>query len=177
MSSIEVPAWLTALREAVPAPYLQITDNVWSNQAAFVEWPARPFLFMPGTVRVKYHRYSPEQLSQIKAARVRTDTRSNGPAIMAYAVAGGRRPGRASGREGGSIHHIYDGQFPAPGATDCTRAVTHGNYFTEAAGLVAIHPIADALADELAYFAWLLRHEAFRRFNFDPDGVFGAGAA
>ncbi len=66
------------------------------------------------------------------------------------------------------------GRYPAVGSTASTRAVIHGNYFTEAAGLVAIHPIADALADELAYFAWLLRHEAFRRFGFDPDGVFSA---
>jgi hypothetical protein len=127
---------------------------------------------MPGTVRVKYHYYSPEQLTQIKAARIRPDTRSNGTAIMAYALAGGRRPGRASGREQWCIHHIYDGRYPAPEAASCTRAVTHGAYFTEAAGLVAIHPVADALADELAYFAWLLRHEAFCRFGFDPDGVF-----
>jgi hypothetical protein len=147
-------------------------DGVWVNREKFVEWPARSLLFMPGTVRVKYHRYSPEQLAQIKAARVRLDTRSNGPAIMAYAIAGGRRPVRSSGREQWSIHHIYDGQYPAPGVTSCTRAVTHGGYFTEAAGLVAVHPIADALADEFAYFAWLLRHEAFCRFEFDPDGVF-----
>jgi hypothetical protein len=126
---------------------------------------------MPGTVRVKYHRYTPEQLVQIKAARLHPDMRANGPAIMAYAVAGGRRPWRASGREQWSIHHFYDGQYPKPGAS-CTRAVTDGNYFTEAAGLVAIHPIADALADEFAYFAWLLRHEACYRFNFDPDGAF-----
>jgi hypothetical protein len=158
MSSIEVPAWVTALRQAVPEPYLRIADDVWLNRTAFIEWPSRPFLFMPGTVRVKFHRYSPEQLAQIKAAGGHPDTRSNGPAIMAYAIAGGRRPGRASGREQWSIHHIYDGQYPASGATSSTRAVMHGNYFTEAAGLVSIHPIADALADVLACFAWLLRH-------------------
>ncbi len=48
-----------------------------------------------------------------------------------------------------------------------------GDDFTEAAGLVAIHPVADALADDLAYCAWLLRHEAYLRFGFDPDRVFG----
>ena len=174
MSSIGMPAWITTLRDIIPVSYLRIVDDVWSNQAEFVQWPARSLLFMPGIVRVKYHRYSTEQLAQIKAARIRPDTRSNGPAVMAYAIAGGRRPERATGRERWSIHHIYDGQHPAPGAAGCIRAVVDGDHFTESAGLVAIHPIADALADELAYFAWLLRYEAFCRFHFDPDGVFAA---
>jgi len=39
------------------------------------------------------------------------------------------------------------------------------------AGLVAIHPVAEALKDEYFYFAWLLRHEAFLRFKYDPDAV------
>lgn len=90
--------------------------------------------------------------------------------FAAFAIAGGVRPKRANGR-GWNIHHVYDGQFPAP-TRPCTRAVKAGDYFTEAAGLVAAHPIADALADEFAYFAWLLRVEAFHRFGFDPDGVF-----
>ena len=42
----------------------------------------------------------------------------------------------------------------------------------QSAGLVAIHPVAEALKDEYSYFAWLLRHEAFLRFNYDPDSVF-----
>lgn len=46
--------------------------------------------------------------------------------------------------------------------------------FTQSAGLVAIHPIADALADEFAIFAWRLRAESFLRFGYDPEGVFSA---
>jgi hypothetical protein len=71
------------------------------------------------------------------------------------------------------VHHIYDGLHPAPGRRESVRAVTSGDYFTEAAGLVAVHPVADALASEVPSFAWFLREEAFRRFGFDPDGVFG----
>jgi hypothetical protein len=41
-----------------------------------------------------------------------------------------------------------------------------------ARGLVAIHPIAEALKDEYSCFAWLLRREAYLRFGCDPDGVF-----
>jgi hypothetical protein len=73
---------------------------------------------------------------------------------------------------GWPIHHIYDGQFPMPPRTDSIRAVSHGKYFTEAAGLVAIHPLADGMASETPYFAWLLRREAFLRFGFDPEFVF-----
>lgn len=40
------------------------------------------------------------------------------------------------------------------------------------AGLVAIHPIAEALKDEYFYLAWKLRHEAFLRFGYDPDAIF-----
>jgi len=50
-----------------------------------------------------------------------------------------------------------------------TKKVCH---FTQSAGLVAVHPIADALADEFPFFTWLLRAEAFVRFKYDPDGVF-----
>jgi phenylalanine-4-hydroxylase len=46
------------------------------------------------------------------------------------------------------------------------------NKCTQAAGLVAIHPIAEALKDEYFYFAWMLRHEAFLKFGYDPDAVF-----
>lgn len=35
-----------------------------------------------------------------------------------------------------------------------------------------MHPIADALVDEFPFFAWLLRSDSFRRFGYDPDGVF-----
>jgi hypothetical protein len=92
---------------------------------------------------------------------------------LAAGIAGGDRPQRVSPGREWSIHHIYDGKFPAPGKTETRHAVKDGRYFTEAAGLVAIHPIADALADEVPYFAWRLRREAFDRFGLDPDGVFG----
>jgi len=52
------------------------------------------------------------------------------------------------------------------------HAVKDGKHFTQAAGLVAIHPVAEALKDEYFYVAWRLRHEAFLRFGYDPDRVF-----
>ena len=52
------------------------------------------------------------------------------------------------------------------------HAVKNGKHFTQAAGLVAVHPIAESLKDEYFHFAWLLRREAFLRFGYDPDAVF-----
>jgi hypothetical protein len=48
-----------------------------------------------------------------------------------------------------------------------------GRHFIQSAGLLAIHPVADALADEFAIFAWRLRAEAAVRFGYDPEGAFG----
>ena len=63
--------------------------------------------------------------------------------------------------------------WPAFGVSaTCVHAVKDGKHFTQAARLVAIHPIAEALKDEYFYSAWVLRYEAFLRFNYDPDGVF-----
>jgi hypothetical protein len=99
------------------------------------------------------------------------DTRSNGPAICSFLLAGGIRPRREDG-QGWNIHHIYDGNFPHPKKMSTTHAVSEGQYFTEAAGLVALHPIAHAVVDEFFEFAWWLRKEAYSRFGFDPDSVF-----
>jgi len=162
----------TQMRDSTPRHELDIVDRVWDQRNLFVRWPKRPLLFMPGTIRVKYHQYTRDQVQRLRDAGITPDTRSNGPAIMAYRLAGGERPTRVTLAKEWNIHHIYDGKFPALGKNDTVHAVTDGRYFTEASGLVAIHPIADALADEVPYFAWLLRREAFQRFGFDPDSVF-----
>jgi len=163
---------LEELRLSTPQHILDVVEHVWRQQDAFVRWPARGLLFIPDAIRAPYHKYTPKQKQQIRAVGAKPDGRSNGPAVMAFLIAGGERPFREHQHKQWSIHHIYDGKFPALGARTSTHAVKDGRYFTEAAGLIAAHPIADALADEVPYFAWLLRHEAFKRFGFDPDEVF-----
>jgi hypothetical protein len=163
---------LESFRSSTPPHILDITDRVWARKNLFVLWSKICLLFIPDAVRVKYHQYTTEQKGRLGDAGITPDSRSNGPAIIAYRLGGGERPHRISPRRDWSIHHIYDGKFPAHGASASTHAVNDGRYFTEAAGLVAVHLIADALADEVAYFAWLLRRKAFDRFGFDPDGVF-----
>jgi hypothetical protein len=163
---------LESLRDLSPPPVLKVADDVWERRDTFLRWPTRALLLMPGTCRTAYHQYSDELKARIREGGLRPDSRSNGPAIVAYRLAGGERPARvASGRDW-TIHHIYDGQFPWPGRGAVTHAVKDGRYFTEAAGLVAAHPVADALADDVPWFAWMLRREAFLRFAFDPDQVF-----
>ena len=81
------------------------------------------------------------------------DRRSNGPAIIAYAVSGGERPMRSNAR-GWNIHHLYDGKFPYPGnAGPSLQVMKEPRHFTQSAGLIAVHPLADALADEFSVFA------------------------
>jgi hypothetical protein len=111
-------------------------------------------------------------VSKLKKAGITVDSRSNGPAVMAYRLAGGERPKRRDGKQCWNIHHLYDGRFPANDVGKTLHAVKDGKHFTQAAGLVAIHPIAHACAEEYFWFAWQLRREAFLRFGYDPDGVF-----
>lgn len=167
-----MPPFMLELQDAVPAHVRSVLNYVWANKDAFIKWPQKQLLLMPGTIRVNYHKYDQAVLEQTRKAGVKPDTRSNGPAIVVFALAGGERPFRASNKKQWTIHHIYDGKFPHSSSELSIHAVKHGNYFTEAAGLVAIHPVADALADEVPYFAWLLRYEAFLRFGFDPDSAF-----
>jgi len=49
--------------------------------------------------------------------------------------------------------------------------VKDGKHFTQAAELVAIHPVAEALKDEYFYVAWRLRHTVFLRFGCHSDRV------
>jgi len=86
--------WFEQLRTEIPDHVVEIVDHVWDRRDFFVRWPQRALFFSPGCIRIDYHRYTPDQLSQLRTARIRTDTRSNGPAIMAFLLAGGERPRR-----------------------------------------------------------------------------------
>ena len=150
---------------------------------SFVQFPQNSILLWQGCDRVtpmgkkqKIHFY-PEQL-KAKARRqgILLDTRPNGPAIASFLFAGGRRPNRFGSTNAWSIHHLYSGKFPHLGNPHSLHAQKSGNHFTQSAGLVAVHPLADALSDEFPAFAWLLRSEAFTRFGYDPDSVFSESA-
>jgi hypothetical protein len=152
----------------------KIISDVWNNKNNYIKWPKQNILLIPGLIRPKggFHKYSPELTRKFKEKGLPIDSRTNGPAIMSYLLAGGERPNRRDSNNEWTIHHIYDGKFAIENGKPSVRAVNHGDHFTQSAGLVAIHPIANALADEYFYFAWMLRHESFKRFGYDPDNVF-----
>jgi hypothetical protein len=71
------------------------------------------------------------------------------------------------------VHHLYSGKFSYLGKDHSLQAVKDGNHFTQSAGLIAVHPIADQMCDEFPMFTWYLRAMSFKKFGYDPDGVFG----
>jgi len=151
----------------------KIINEVWEHKTEFIQWPAKARLLWPRCVRVREsYKYPDEIKEEAKSKGIPIDSRQgNGPAIMSFLLAGGERPKR-SNNQGWHIDHIYDGKFPWRMDGKTLHAVKDGKHFTQSAGLVATHPVAEALVDEHFYFAWLLRHESFLRFNYDPDLVF-----
>lgn len=157
--------------QVVNAPEREILSTVASNFSFFVEWPKEALLLWKGCVRIDKHIY-PEALKTLMRSRnVEPNALSNGPAIGAFLFAGGTRPRRRN-NQGWPIHHLYSGEFPYEDEKPKLHSVRDGNHFTQSAGLVAIHPVAHALAEEYSCFAWLLRGHAFNKFGYDPDKVF-----
>lgn len=175
---------------------------VAENLDHFVRWPDTAILLWPGCVRAKakeYHRF-PEIIKKLaklkKYARIvelaktldldeimalsvvkqidSLDSRSNGPAVVTFRVAGGTRPKRFGSNNDWSVHHLYSGKFPYLGHEMTLHAVTDGIHFTQSAGLVAIHPIADQMCDEFPFFSWMLRAKAYLKFCYDPDEAFSS---
>jgi hypothetical protein len=170
----DLSGWLESEVLSIPVEsHRRVLLEVNGNLSDFVKWPERAELLWQGCDRtVDYHKF-PDTLKRLfKERKFAGDARSNGPAIAAFRVAGGCRPTRASGK-GWHIHHTYDGKFPYPDGEEASlRARDTGHHFTQSARLVAVHPVADALADEIAIFAWRLRAESFVHFGYDPQGAF-----
>jgi len=144
---------------------------IWKNRADFFSWPTYSLLLWKKCKPRPRHKYPETLKCMIKAFKVDIDQKSNGPARMSYLMAGGelKRTGHGKIWE---IHHIYDGKFPLDANGIRTCANKNGIYFTEAACLVACHPIAHQAAHSFAYIAWKLRYKAYKKYGFDPDEVF-----
>src|SRR5262249_30271402 len=172
--------WLTKELAEVSSPAERaIVSSVAGELDAFIHWSREALLLWPTCTRVPspgkrqaYFSYPPHIRDIARASNVVLDTRANGPAIAAFVLAGGNRPGRFGSSNAWSIHHLYSGKFPYVGRQTTTHATKESRHFTQSAGLVAVHPVADALVDEFPFFAWLLRAHAYLRFGYDPDGVF-----
>ena len=174
-------AWFASELDQVVTPAERgVLTTVGANLDAFVTWPQTALLLWRGCNRVpedgkrqKYFSYPDVIKLKARSAGVTLDTRPNGPAIAAFQLAGGTRPPRFGSSNAWSIHHLYSGKFPYPGRTSTTHAAKDGKHFTQSAGLIAAHPVADALVDEFPFFTWYLRARAHQRFGYDPDIVFG----
>jgi hypothetical protein len=151
----------------------KIIMEVWDHKDQFIQWPAKALLLWEGCVRQTSGYQYPEELKrELKSRRTTIDSRmGNGPALTSFLHAGGKRPKR-SNDQCWHIDHMYNGKFPCRPDGETLHAVRHGKHFTQSAGLVSTHPIAEALADEYFYFSWLIRLESFKRFGYDPDRVF-----
>jgi hypothetical protein len=162
-------------------PVRNVLHQVAGHLNEFVKWPGRAILLWEGCDRKrpddkkqKYHTY-PESIRALsKKQGIKLDTRPNGPAIAAFQMAGGIRPERFGSSNSWTIHHVYSGKFPYIDKTQTTHASKDCRHFTQSAGLIATHPIADAMCDEFPFFAWLVRAESYKRFGYDPDGVFSS---
>lgn len=153
---------------AVEAALLLIISDLDS----WVKFPVDSILLWPGCNRdQKQHQWPKNLTHKLKKEGISPYNRANGPALSSYLYAGGERPSRTDD-SGWSIHHLYSGKFPHPDKRDTLHAVKNGSHFTMSAGLVAIHPVADAMADEFPCFSWYLRAKAFQLFGYDPDHVF-----
>jgi hypothetical protein len=149
-----------------------LLNEIVGSLDVFVKWAERPLLLWRGCSRASaYHRYPKEIKLEAKRLGLPLDTRTNGPAVAAFRIAGGVRPARYGSTNSWSVHHLYSGKFPAPHVVSTTWAAKCPLHMTQAAGLVAIHPIADQVCDEYPFFAWFLRAHAFNKFQYDPDGV------
>jgi len=176
----EVEQWFQNESQAVEDESIhQAVCHVATNLNSFVRFPKRAVLLWQGCDRIapqgkkqKYHSYPPLIKVEARKMAVPLDARPNGPAIASFFFAEGERPDRFGSTNAWNIHHIYSGKFPYIGRTDSLHAQKNGKHFTQSAGLVAVHPLADALCDEFPAFSWLLRAQAFQNLGYDPDGVF-----
>ncbi len=175
----DVPTWIQAMTRNKYDVGVQSAVAIWRQRETYIRWPRHKRLLWDGLVRHpggksrSCYVYSPDLETEIVQAGYKPDRRNNGPAIHAFQLAGGERPRRPyPSKWGWTIHHIYDGQHRRRRNEPVPRAVKEKQLFTEAAGLVAVHPFADYVAMNVPLLAWLLRWEAFRRFNFDPMNIF-----
>jgi hypothetical protein len=175
----DVPEWIRAMADNRSSVAVQSAMAIWNQRNTYIRWPKKKRLLLPGTTRHpdgnNQHCYDyPEELvRELNDAGLPDDRRNNAPAILVFQLTGGDRPRRPYPSSWAwTIHHIYDGKHPSPNGVPVSRAVSDGKLFSEAAGLVAVHPLADYVATNEPLLAWLLRWEAFNRFRFDPMNIF-----
>jgi len=161
-------------------PHIQeIILKIFSNTESLCNFPQKALLLWEGCDRKKpskgkqkYHSFPITIKEQAKQKGIKLDTRGNGPAALAFKLAGGIRPERYGSNNAWTVHHLYSGKFPYLNKENTLHSTQNGLHFTQAAGLVSLHPLLDALADESPAFTWFLRYKTYEKFGYDPDQVF-----
>ncbi|MCR9199897.1 MAG: hypothetical protein NXI04_14780 [Planctomycetaceae bacterium] len=173
--------WENELLQIQSFAVRSVVRDVCVELDSFICFSEQPLLLWEGCdrrtpegKRQRTHKYPDELKRLAKERKVKLDTRPNGPAIAAFLLAGGCRPEREGSTNAWSVHHLYSGKFPYVNRETTLHASKSPTHFSQSAGLVAAHPIADAICDEIPFFSWLLRAHSFLRFGYDPDGVFSA---
>jgi len=116
----DLSGWLEAEVCSTPIEsHRRVILEVNHNLSDFVKWSERAELLWQGCDRtVDYHSF-PDSLNHLfKERKLKRDTRSNGPAVAAFQVAGGNRPMRASGNGCISITSMTESS-PTPAAKEC----------------------------------------------------------
>ncbi len=167
------------IEDLEPKCLREIVLNVFLNYQELCQFSKMPLLLLEGCdrkpeegERKKYHNFPREVKDWAKKKNVHLDSRTNGPAIAAFELADGLRPFRYGSNNKWHIHHLYSGKFPYFKKTETLHAAKNGLHFTQSAGLIAVHPILDALCDESPAITWFLRYASWDKFGYDPDGVF-----
>ncbi len=175
----DAPQWIKAMWRNRFDVGVQSSIAIWCQRETYFRWPrirraiSDNWVRHPDGQRKDCYVYPPELEDEITRLGLPVDRRNNGPAIISFLISGGERPKRPyPSRWGWTIHHIYDGKHPRFPFEKVPHAVHDPALFTDSAGLVAVHPLADYVAMREPLLAWLLRWEAFRRFKFDPMDVF-----
>jgi len=162
-----------------PDCFKEIIMKVFINYPELCQFSKRPLLLLDGCDRkpeegkkMKYHSFPKEIKDWAKEKNIYLDSRRNGPAVAAFELADGLRPLRYGSNNKWHIHHLYSGKFPYFEKTETLHAAKSGVHFTQSAGLIAVHPILDAVCDESPAFTWFLRFLSWKKFGYDPDWVF-----
>jgi hypothetical protein len=95
-------------------------------------------------------------------------------AVAAFKYTGGNFPA-SSGADAWRLVHLYEALtvFGAGNRDEAARAARH---FTQAAALVAVHPVVFHLKREHPCVVTVLQRVAFRRFHYDPTNQFAESA-
>jgi len=67
----------------------RIISEVGDLKADYIKWPTTARLLWSGCVRIRYHRIPDRIKQEARSKGVQVDSRSNGPAIMSFLLAGG----------------------------------------------------------------------------------------